>query len=455
MINLALLRASADRTPLGYTSVVWRLRSCFVVFALSLVAVGCSSRTYLIATPTICIGPAGRESFERIPEDLRTGEMRILYAADRDIVKRTALGVQYGSGRSGQLSIGVATVGFDPAIEWNALVEQCTTEKRRGPRIAMQVQKTEEFGVLAVPLKDMEVREGRYRLAPASLQLIHDSRAKLHEEMRERLAHSPRKDAYIFVHGFNNTFDDAIFRLAMIWHMAGRPGVPIAYTWPAGRGGITGYAYDRESGEFTVFHLKKFIEAVAACPEVERIHLIAHSRGTDVVCTALRELNIEIRAKNLRTQEQLKLANLVLAAPDLDGDVFEQRFAIEDLHLAAHRTTVYLSRADLALAISKWLFGGGGRVGNLTPDKLSPDARQKMSQLKGFFMIDCNVSGFSGSHDYAFAHPAVLSDMILLLRDNRDPGESNGRPLKQTYEGVWEINNDYPAYEARASTPRP
>jgi esterase/lipase superfamily enzyme len=155
--------------------------------------------------------------------------------------------------------------------------------------------------------------------------------------------------------------------------------VPIVYTWPAGYGGLKGYAYDRESGEFTVFHLKQFIEALAACPEVERIHLIAHSRGTDVLITALREINIEMRAKNLRTHEQLKLENLVLAAPDMDDDVFEQRFAIEDLHLAANRTTIYLSQTDIALAFSRWLFGGGSRLGNLTPQKLTPDAKKKLS----------------------------------------------------------------------------
>jgi esterase/lipase superfamily enzyme len=299
------------------------------------------------------------------------------------------------------------------------------------------------MGTICIPLEEMEVRDGRYRIPADKLEELDAGRNALHNQLREQLKLTADKDVYLYVHGFNNTFDDAVFRLAMFYHFAGRPGVPIAYTWPAGHGGLTGYAYDRESGEFTVFHLKKFIEAVVACPEVENLHIIGHSRGTDVVCTALRELNIEMRAKNLRTQDQLKLRNLVLAAPDLDSDVFEQRVAIEDLHLAAHRTTVYLSRTDFALAISKWLFGGGSRLGNLTPEKLSPDARKKLAALKSFSMIDCQVSGFSTSHDYAFAHPAVVSDVILLLRDDRDPGAQNGRPLTPTFKGVWRIDNDY------------
>jgi esterase/lipase superfamily enzyme len=225
--------------------------------------------------------------------------------------------------------------------------------------------------------------------------------------------------------------------------MAGRPGVAIAYTWPAGHGGLTGYAYDRESGEFTVSHLRRFLSVVASCPAVERVHLVAHSRGTDVVITTLRELNNETRAKNLRTKEVYKLDDLVLAAPDVDAEVFEQRFAIEDLHLAANRTTVYLSRTDLALAFSRWLFGGGNRLGNLRPEDFPPESRAKLSHLKGFYLINCNVSGFSTSHDYAFVHPAVVSDLILLLRDRESPGASTSRPLRAPFDGVWEVTNDY------------
>ena len=136
------------------------------------------------------------------------------------------------------------------------------------------------------------------------------------------------------------------------------------------------------------------------------------------------------------------------------ADVFEQRFAIEDLHLAARRTTIYLSRTDLALAAAKLLFGGGERLGNLTPRKFSADARAKMADLKGFHMINCDVTGFSNSHNYAFSHPAVVSDLILLLRDDRDPGAEGGRPLAQSEEGIWEVRNDYLQAPAASGTDR-
>src|SRR5205814_729751 len=95
------------------------------------------------------------------------------------------------------------------------------------------------------------------------------------ELLRKRLAQTDHKDVYIFVHGYNNTFQDGIFRAGEVWHFMGRVGVPISYSWPAGLGGIRGYAYDRESGEFTVSHLRHFLKAVADCPDVERVHVVA------------------------------------------------------------------------------------------------------------------------------------------------------------------------------------
>ena len=47
-------------------------------------------------------------------------------------------------------------------------------------------------------------------------------------------------------------------------------------------------------------------------------------------------------------------------------------------------------------------------------------------------------------HSYFYTSPAVSSDLILLLRDNRDPGSSNGRPLIQLGNNFWQIQDGYP-----------
>src|SRR5208282_943825 len=113
--------------------------------------------------------------------------------------------------------------------------------------------------------------------------------------------------------------------------------------------------------------LKYFLQMLAQCPGVERIHVIAHSRGCDVAVTALRELHIGYRAQGKETQVELKLENLVLAAPDLDQDVFMQRFMAENLMRAAKRTTIYASTSDKAIEFADLVFAGRRRVGALGP----------------------------------------------------------------------------------------
>jgi esterase/lipase superfamily enzyme len=247
---------------------------------------------------------------------------------------------------------------------------------------------------------------------------------------------------YIFVHGFNNTFEDAIFAAAEVWHFLGRSGVPIAYTWPAGRGGIRGYAYDRESGEYTVSHLRRFIRAVADCPDVERIHLIAHSRGCEVAMSALRELHLSIAAQGKSTQQELRLENLVLAAPDVDEQIFLERFVGENLLQHARRTTIYTSSGDRAIELSDLIFASRNRLGSLAVKDFSPKVKHTLAKLPNVQFIECKLTGMWIGHGYVFTNPAALSDLILVLRDRCPPGAENGRPLRPV-DGIWELTDDY------------
>ena len=244
--------------------------------------------------------------------------------------------------------------------------------------------------------------------------------------------------------------------MSEIWHFMGREGVPITYTWPAGGGGLLrGYTRDRESGEFTTFHLKNSIRLLASFPEVESLHIIAHSRGTDVTLTALRELLIEIRASNKNPLEVLKIQNIVLAAPDLDLSITMQRVAAEHLGAAARRMTIYTSPNDKAISLAEFLFGGLIRLGQLDLLLLGDDLMDAAASVGGTNLAIIEYTGSrSGSfgHSYFRENPAVASDLILALRYDRDPGVENGRPLKRVGPIFWQIDDDY---LANAASPKP
>lgn len=417
---------------------------------LALAAVGCGGGRTLVATPYILANQDPNVAFARCPQRCQDPAMDVIYVTDREQVPNSKR-LEYGYGRSKRVAFGVASVQLDPNPTWHELVRDSTRLDRRRS-YDLRLAEVREMGSFDAMWDRLEVGPEGFRLCQDAKSQIESQREKLYGMIQERLAQSEQKDVFVYVHGVNNPFDYNVFRIAELWHFMGRVGVPIAYSWPAGMGGIRGYAYDRESGEFTVFHLKQFLRTLAACPGVERVHIVAHSRGTDVAISALRELHVACQAQGKSTQEELKLENLVLAAPDLDEDVFVQRFVAENLLRAAKRTTIYASRRDKAIELADVVFASGKRIGALGPRDFQPQVRHALARLPNLQFIECDVTRFSTSHDYTFAHPAALSDLILVLRERRDPGAENGRPLRQTTEGIWELTNDY--LMAPAPTPR-
>ncbi len=127
----------------------------------------------------------------------------------------------------------------------------------------------------------------------------------------------------LYVHGVANTFQDAALTMGELCHYLGREFVCGIFTWPAGgkRGILFGYQVDYESSEFAAEHLRKAIRAIAATPGLEKLHLIAHSRGTDVLVTAASDLNFEAYTQKSSVARRFKIGNMVLIAPDLDPDV--------------------------------------------------------------------------------------------------------------------------------------
>jgi esterase/lipase superfamily enzyme len=141
----------------------------------------------------------------------------------------------------------------------------------------------------------------------------------------------------------------------------------------------------------------------------------------------------------------------MLAAPDLDVDVFGQRFWLENLGAVANRTVIYFSDEDKAIALSDWLFSSRTRIGTIGRLKFARQQIALIQQITKLQMVQCDVSGFSSSHAYVFGNPAAMSDVVAVLRDRRDAGAENGRPLKRLDNGFWLLTNDYFAGAGNAS----
>lgn len=161
--------------------------------------------------------------------------------------------------------------------------------------------------------------------------------------------------ALVFVHGFNNGFDDGIYRLTQIAADTSYPGTPVLFSWASG-GRITDYVYDKESANAARDDLEATLRLLAAT-KVKSIDIIAHSMGTWVTMEALRQLAIT-GDRDLGG----KLGYVILASPDIDVDVFKKqmlRYGKPDKPF-----TVLLSGDDRALQISGLISGSRPRVGD-------------------------------------------------------------------------------------------
>ncbi|MEP4890968.1 MAG: alpha/beta hydrolase [Aliiglaciecola sp.] len=411
-------------------------RSVFISFFVLLIS-ACASAPKLMPTPNVFINTPYSES--DVPEALRETSMELIYVTDRGTSVNKE--VIYDASRSPSIAYGVAKVNFaDKLLPWDELLVQSNLQKRSAD-LTYVLENVDEQG--RFPLSPYKFRRvgDRLQIDEEILEQKSFHENQLNNHINQRLKQSKNKDVILFVHGFNNTFNESVFTLAGIWHFLKRQGVPIVYSWPAAAKGVTAYFADKESGQFTIFHLKETLRLLFKNPDIENIHIIAHSRGTDVVTTTLRELIIENRASGGNPRKDLRIENLILAAPDLDFGIIKQRLMAEQFGPAFGKITIYTSQEDSALGISQWLTNSLS-FGRLNTKDVNINERNIFNSVGNVSLIKVPKSGSFIGHDYFHSNPAVSSDLINLILYNAEPG-SKERPLKRLENNFWSLGSDY------------
>lgn len=419
-----------------------------VLFIMVLVVAGCSTQRKLIPTPNLYT-IADQPLFENLAPELQTNQIDLLYVTDRNPEKDSSGQLNYGFKRSSSLAFGSAVVEFGEDLPWETLVDYSTHKATGLSRPTVKVVAIEEKGRFPPTPYSYRItgESDTFEITSRVLEERQEAMAKGKAEIVQRLSLTPTKELFVFIHGINYTFEEAVEVVAEGYHYLGRQGLSIVYTWPAGSKGLFNYAYDRESGEFTIFHLKNFIRFLTSIEEVEKIHFISHSRGTDVLATALRELWLEIRSTTTEPREQFKIGNVILIAPDLDFEVSMQRLVAESIGSFFDRMTIYSSTRDEAINAAKILFSSLLRIGAVDQDKLSDQQRKTIHQLTNLDIISYEgATGGSFGHSYFLNNPAVSSDILALLRYKWAPGKEHGRPLEHIWGNFWKIDDDYPFF---------
>ncbi|SEO09681.1 Esterase/lipase superfamily enzyme [Paracoccus alcaliphilus] len=181
----------------------------------------------------------------------------------------------------------------------------------------------------------------------------------------------------VFVHGFNHSFQEALFRLAQMNADTHRDDTSVLFSWPS-EGRVSAYLADRDSVDYSRQALVDLLTGLAGrAPPGQRVTVFAHSMGGRLTMEALRQLRLTGR------DDVLDRLNVVLAAPDIDLDVFrEQAVAIGPMQ---EPVTVLVASDDRALALSSYLSAGHGRAG--TMDVSDPRLVQAVEQA-GMRIVD-------------------------------------------------------------------
>jgi esterase/lipase superfamily enzyme len=212
--------------------------------------------------------------------------------------------------------------------------------------------------------------------------------------------------AIVFVHGFNNNFQESLFRLAQLHADAKIDAIPILFAWPS-QGQVAAYELDKESASYSRSYLVALLTMLSRSPEVSDILVVAHSMGGMLTMDALRQLRSE--GKN---QVIARLGRVILAAPDIDAQTF--RAQVQAVGPLKPPLLVLVSKDDGALRMSS-ILGGGVRAGAINVD--NPVVQE--AALKAKVQV-VDISKLA-SHD-DLGHDQFVSVAVLYSRLHHEAG---------------------------------
>lgn len=236
-------------------------------------------------------------------------------------------------------------------------------------------------------------------------------RAGFLSAVAERSAEA-RQPVLVFVHGYNHSYQEALFTLARVEMGADAPTTSILFSWPS-EANPAGYAADRDAATYARDDLANLLSDLAEAPD-RPILVSGHSMGAWLVMEVVRQLKL------LGREDIIDRLQIGLAAPDIDVDVFRAQMAV----IGPVSLTVLVSADDRALALSRRLSLGRQRLGAVSVD--DPGVQQ-MAQDLGIRIIDISAApaGDRFKHD-RFLFLSVLHaergdepDLFMLRRMGR------------------------------------
>lgn len=199
----------------------------------------------------------------------------------------------------------------------------------------------------------------------------------------------------LFVHGYNNSFNDALMRLAQVSHDMPFSGTPVLFSWPSSNF-FHRYTADADVVKESSQELQRFLDALATSIPTSDWRILGHSMGSRVVEETLARLALTRR-----------IAELAFVAPDISKKALLGAMGM--FNKSAERTSLYASSWDLPLVLSRGV-----------------NSRSRAGSTNGGIVTHSHLDSIDSSnvnpiltadlrHTYFANQPTVLDDLNELM----------------------------------------
>ncbi|MBO0345068.1 alpha/beta hydrolase [Roseibium limicola] len=246
------------------------------------------------------------------------------------------------------------------------------------------------------PATDFTAREASYL----------KDRAAWKADLNKRLMAKPKSErsVFLFIHGYNTLFAEGLYRFTQFVHDSGFTGVPVHFSW-ASRGSLTDYVYDLNSALVARTALQQTVADIADS-KAENIFILAHSMGNWLMMETARQLPIKERL-----QLDRRVTQVILAAPDIDIDVFKEQLMA--MGKPSKPFVILVSEDDRALNISQRIAGGKSRVGSYGDGK-------ELAELGAIVINLTSIKGSDVTNHSKFAEIAAAAPQLADVLSQQD-----------------------------------
>ena len=322
--------------------------------------------------------------------------------------------------------------------------------------------------------RSAKIAAGSLYVAPEKLVPPNQRRGSrdVFDKLREDMSQGGRP-TLVHIHGFSNSFTDALERAAIVLDFYGIDSNVFSFTWPSRNSGepiplpYVDYLHDRETARESGFAMARTLrilyDYINNLPDRDRcrqpLHLVCHSMGNYALRHALQALmrlpvgespeyapassspaasDSGVARKDIPALIGLPTENrdpnrlrrtfdqIILAAADEDEDAFEDELELKYLPRLAAGIAVYHTGRDWILnTLSRYTKFNGPRLGTDGPENMA-SISDKITAIDVSQVIDPKED--FESHQYYRLFPAVRDDIVAVLSGVRPEQVPNRQP---------------------------